>query len=138
MAVNDRRLANGNDEGIAAVIRGLPRREPQAALRERALCGAAGSTRRTGALRPAMALAALAVLLVGDHLVGRWQERQIMRVFPTGAVVVYAQKQSNGDDLRDLGLDAGLLRVAGLRTSRVEGDTYSELRARLLRDGEGG
>ena len=85
-----------------------------------------------------MALAALAVLLLADHLVGRWQERQIMRVFPTGAVVVYAQKQSNGDDLRDLGLDVGLLRLAGLRASRVEGATYLELRARLLRDGEGG
>ena len=137
MAVTDRRFADMSEEDITALIRRLPRREPSAALRARALSGAAGSVRRPGALRPAMALAALVVLFMADFMMGQWQEKQIAHMFPAPRSIVATKPVPAEDDMNAVDLVMSY-RLAGLRPRGNEGETYLELRDRLLRNGEGG
>ncbi len=135
MTVTDRRFTDMNEEDIAALIRRLPRREPSAALRARALSRPAHSVRQPGALHPVMALAALVVLFLTDFMVGQWQEKRIAYMFPAPRSIVATKPVPAEDDINEVDLS---YRLAGLRPRGIENETYLELRDRLLRNGEGG
>jgi hypothetical protein len=66
-----------SDDELAELIGSLPRREPDARLRDRTLAHAAGARGAARSLRPALAFAVLALLVASDALVMSWQDRAL-------------------------------------------------------------
>lgn len=136
--MTEKRFAEMSDAEMGELIRGLPRREPAAELRERALVRASSRARRAAALRPAIALGALAVLLLLDSVVLGWQDRQMGSEIRITRAVTPAAKPLPGDSLGDLDLAGAPFLSARLRVAHAEPETYLQLRSRLLERGEGG
>ncbi len=125
------------DAEIEGVIRGLPRREPGEGLRGRVLAAAGSRPQRAMALRPALALAALVLFLALDLLALTVQDRRMAASIPRPSAVVTASESAPADDLSDLDLPRTPFVLAGLRGSEDRGETYLQLRNRMLR-GVGG
>jgi len=128
------------DEGLEVAIRGLPRCEPRARLRERILSHSIAPTpRHTSAFGPTFALAALLMLLLADWLVLRSQSGGIPYSPSPQAAVAQAGPASREEiglmrDLAALGLP---LRLA-MRHPSLQPETYLELRNRMLNEADGG
>ena len=136
--MTEKRFAEMSDAEMGDLMRGLPRREPAAELRGRVLARAATGTRRAGALRPAIALGALVVLVLLDGAVMGWQDRQLGIAVPSAATGTIARQPTGGDSLSDLDLAGAPFLSARLRVASAEPETYLQLRSRLLERGEGG
>lgn len=136
--MTEKRFAEMSDAEMGELIRGLPRREPAAELRERVLARASSRARRAAALRPAIALGALVVLLLLDSVVLGWQDRRMGGEIRMTGAVAPAVKPLPGDSLGDLDLAGAPFLSARLRTTDADGETYLQLRSRLLERGEGG
>jgi len=128
------------DEDLENAIRGLPRRQPQAGLRERVLSHpTAHQPHHARAWRPAYALAALVVLMAADWLVIRSQDV----AGPLGASpqAVVAQSEPMSPDeaafMRELAASGLPLRLA-MRHPGSQSETYFDLRNRMLNEADGG
>ena len=134
----DERFAAMGDAEIESLVRGLPRRGPASELRGRVLARASSRARRAAALRPAIALGALVVLVLLDGAVMGWQDRQLGIAVPSAATGTIARQPTGGDSLSDLDLAGAPFLSARLRVASAEPETYLQLRSRLLERGEGG
>jgi hypothetical protein len=129
-----RRYGDLTDSELVELIRGLPRREPRASLRERVL-SAPARPRAAAGLRPVFAVAALVVLLFADWLALRWTTTGAP-VGPPRAAVAQAEPASREEvalakELADFGIP---VRIA-LRDSGRDPDSYFALRSRILKSG---
>lgn len=134
----DERFANMGDAEIESFVRGVPRRAPAADLRGRVLARASRGAGRGPALRPAIALGALVVLVLLDVAVLGWQDRRMGGEIRMVRAVAPAVKPLPGDSLGDLDLAGAPFLSARLRVAHAEPETYLQLRSRLLERGEGG
>lgn len=135
-----RRYRDMTDEGLETAIRGLPRREPRASLRERILSHPIAPTpRRISAFRPAFALPALVVLLLADWLVLRSQSSGTLYSPSPQAAVAQGGPASREEIglMRDLAASGLPLRLA-MRHPSLQPETYLELRNRMLNEADGG
>jgi len=126
---------------LERLMRGLPRREPSADLRRRVLAAGAVTRRPLAQARPALAAAALVVLLALDLIVVTIQDRQFARILPAPPAAMVAAAPAPDHDLawlRELGLPDESVAVAALRRQEVGRDTYFSLRDSLLANGSGG
>ncbi len=129
-----RRYRDLTDSELVTLIRGLPRRGPRAALRERVLSAPVRPHAAAG-LRPAFAVAALVVLAFADWLTLRWTTTSAA-VGPPHAAVARAEPTSREEialaqELADFGIP---VRIA-LRDSGRDPGTYLVLRSRILKSG---
>jgi hypothetical protein len=132
------RWSEMTDAEIEGLIRRLPAKQPAAELRGRVLVRASRRVGRTAALRPAIALGALVVLLLLDSVVLAWQDRRMGGDIRMTGTVAPAVKPLPGDSLGDLDLAGAPYLPARLRVAAAERETYLQLRSRLLEKGEGG
>ena len=125
----------GEDEELERLLRGLPRREPNPALRGRVLSRAA---RRQGRLAPAWALAGLLLLIVADVLVVRHQDHALWAAGGGPPMAVAAQTQHETEDVfEDLLVVTRAWPLHSLRPQpeATEGAwSYLSLRRDLLRE----
>jgi hypothetical protein len=128
-------MSNADIEGL---IRRLPAKQPAAELRGRVLARAAGATQRGRVLRPAVALGMLVVLIVLDLLALGAQERRLAGALPSASAATIARQPVQEDSLRDLEAGGMPYLSARLHLARTDGETYWQLRSRLLETGEGG
>jgi len=133
-----KQLSGVSDGDLEGLIRGLPTRQPAAELRRRVLARAEGSVRRARVLRPIVALGALAALVLLDVLALSRQDREMAAALPRKGAAVVAGGFAPDDSLSDLDLPHAPLLWAGLRMGEAHGETYLQLRSRLLERGEGG
>jgi hypothetical protein len=128
-----------SDEETENLIRGLPRRQPTAALRARILSQAI-RLQRAPARRPLFALAALLLLLLADVILMERQNSGLTPPAPTQAVArVPDQEEDDAAWLREVAAAAGLRRFALLREARpAEKETYLALRRLLMQSANGG
>ncbi len=145
-----------SDTDLEGLIRALPARRPAAGVRERVLALASRRARPAAWLRPAVALGALAVLLLLDALTLSWQERSIRRPIQVAQQVSrgtsppvplsarpFGKLRASGEGVPDDWLDelgpAGTpYMFAHLRSPNTDGETYLQLRSRMLKKAEGG
>jgi hypothetical protein len=129
-----------SDQDLESAIRGLPRRQPAAGLRERVLSyPVAHQPRRARAWRPAYALAALAVLLAADWLVVRSQDAAVP-LGPSPQVTAARPESMSPDEaafVRELAASGLPLRLA-MRHPGPQPETYFGLRNRMLNEADGG
>jgi hypothetical protein len=132
------RWSEMTDTDVEELIRRLPLRQPAAEVRERVLAVPQSARRRPSLLRPAVAFGTLAVLIVLDLLALGAQERRLAGALPSASAATIARKPDEADSLRDLE-DGGMPYLsARLHLTRDDGETYWQLRTRLLETGEGG
>jgi len=139
--MTDRRLQDIEKDALENTIRGLPRREPRAALRSRVLAATASARPPRAWTRAILAPAALIALLALDLLVVTTQDRQLARSLPARPAAMMAAAPAPDTDLswlRDLGLPDDSVAVVALRHQAVSQDTYFSLRDSLLANGSGG
>ena len=128
------------DEDLESAIRGLPRREPRAGLRERVLSQSiAPQPHRARSPRLAFGLAALVVLLLTDWLVLKSQD--VGSPFGASPQAVAAQSEpASGDEaalMRELAASGLPLRLA-MGHPAPQPQTYFDLRNRMLNEADGG
>jgi len=128
------------DEDLENAIRGLPRREPRAGMRERVLShSTAPQPHRARSPRLAFGLAALAVLLLADWLVIKSQD--VGSPFGASPQAVVAQSEPASRDevalMRELAASGLPLRLA-MRHPAPQPQTYFDLRNRMLNEADGG
>jgi hypothetical protein len=128
------------DEDLENAIRGLPRREPHAGLRESVLSRVpAPQPHRARSPRLAFGLAALVVLLLADWLVLRSQD--VGSPFGASPQTVVAQAEPASRDeialMRELAASGLPLRLA-MRHPGPQPETYFDLRNRMLNEADGG
>ena len=136
-----RRHRNIDKDTLENTIRGLPRREPSAALRSRVLAATASAHHPRTWTRAILAPAALIVLLALDLLVVTTQDRQLARALPAPPAAMVAAAEAPDHDLawlRDLGLPEKSVALVALRRQAPSPDTYFSLRDSLLTNGSGG
>jgi len=136
----DHQYRDLDDDQLESLIRGLPRREPRASLRERILSHSiAPPPRPTSAFRPAFALPALVVLLLADWLVLRSQSSGTLYSPAPQAAVAQGGPASREEIglMRDLAASGLPLRLA-MRHPSLQPETYLELRNRMLNEADGG
>jgi hypothetical protein len=132
------RWSEMTDAEIEGLIRRLPVKQPAAELRGRVLARSAGATHRPPLLRPAIALGTLVVLIALDLLTLGAQERRLAGALPSAGAATIARQPDEADSLRELeGVGMPYL-SARLHLTRNDGETYWQLRTRLLETGEGG
>ena len=132
------------DDELERLIGGLPRREPGLDLRRRILSvRPVPARRRSGPFRPALALAALSLLILADGLVLGLQNAHL-QIAGAGAVGTrVAPTASESDEvpawLGDDALSSGPLHIALLRADRESpADTYGALLRALCEGADGG
>jgi hypothetical protein len=137
-----RRYQELSDDQLAEVIRQLPRRRPGSHLRDRVLFqSAAQALRPSVLLRPALAAAAIGILLVLDIAALRLQDRGLAVTGSRAAATVAARTEDRADDawLHQMRASRFSFTVARLRADeRASSCTYRELLNDLLREGQGG
>jgi hypothetical protein len=144
MSMSDRaRRRSIADNELENLIRGLPRREPRPALRDRILSRATlPRHRRAALLRPAFALAALAALLIADLLALKVQDAGLPTSPKATALTVTAQAPAQDDQdvawLREMGGSSLSLEVARRSTQAQKQQSYPSLLKALLEGAEGG
>jgi hypothetical protein len=127
-----------SDDELAELIGGLPRREPDSRLRDRALARAAGARGAARSLRPAVAFAVLALLLlVSDIGVIGWQDRAPASQSRAWAPVTDVRQEEVAgwavpEPLLRLALEAE--RPAVFSPKVLTGDSYGSLRRQLAAD----
>jgi hypothetical protein len=133
-----------SDEELEHLIRGLPGRQPRAALRDRVLLGARRRPVRRGTLlQPAFALGALFILLLADIIVVGLQDAGLSARAGISPSVLTAQRAPAERDvpawLREIGAEELDPRIAQMVAERPpHAATYSALLADLLQNGNGG
>ena len=139
--MTDRRHRDMNKDTLENTIRGLPRREPSAAIRSRVLAATASARPPRAWTRAILAPAALIALLALDLLVVTTQDRQLARALPAPPAAMMAAAPAPAHDLawlRELGLPDNSVAVVALSHQAVSQDTYFSLRDSLLANGSGG
>ena len=132
------RWSEMTDAEIEGLIRRLPAKQPAAELRGRVLARASRRVGRAAALRPAIALGALAVLLLLDSVVLAWQDRRMGGEIGMTGTFAPTVRPLPSDSWGDLDVAGAPFLSARLRVADVEPETYLQLRTRLLEKGEGG
>lgn len=132
-----------SDDQLESLIRGLPARQPSAALRRRILSHAdQRRARRLSLPRPALALAALLVLFLADLMVIASQNAGLA-VSAAPAAIARAHTSVVESDrpawLSEMGAEELGPRIAQMVTERLPNPpTYYELTAELLQTANGG
>lgn len=129
-----RRYREMGDRELEELVRGLPRRGPGAALRERVLGGLLSApARRSSVLRPAVLAACVALLLLADIVVVRMQDSR-----PASAAGASAPARDVGTAwLREVGASGVTLHFAMISAEEPRETSAVSLR-RLLANCEGG
>ena len=141
---DDTHYRDMSDEELEDLIRGLPGRQPRAALRDRVLLAAQRRpVRRVILLRPAFALAALVILMLADMIVVGLQDAGLAARAGVSRSVLTAQRAPAERDvpawLREIGVEDFGPRIAQMAAERQPGAaTYPALLADLLQTGNGG
>jgi len=138
-----RRYQELSDDQLAELIRELPRRQPGSHLRDRVLFqSGAQALRHSALLRPALAAAAIGILLVLDIAALRLQDRGLAVAEPRAAATVAARTEDAAADSpwsRQMRASGFSFTVARLRADEPASScTYRELLKDLLREGQGG
>ena len=139
-----RELREMSDEQLEHLVRGLPGRQPRAALRDRVLLGERRApVRRVILLRPAFAFGALVILVLADMVVlGLQDARLAARAGVSPSVATVARSPAERDVpawLRETGAEELGPRIAHMVAERPpDAVTYSALLADLLQTGNGG
>jgi len=123
------------DDGLAQVVWSLPRRTPEGLLRDRVLARAASREKATGWLRPALAFAALGLLIAADALVIQWQDRTLAANVSAGAPVASSRPAGMGrlHWSARLGPAVAVLHIAPLSAGQTSApDSYLRLRRQIV------
>lgn len=138
-----RRYQELSDDQLAELIRQLPRRQPGSHLRDRVLFhSAAQALRPSVLLRPALAAAAIGILLVLDIAALRLQDRGLAVTGPRSAATVAVRTDDAAADSawsRQMRASGFSFAVARLRADEpASACTYRELLNDLIGEGQGG
>jgi hypothetical protein len=142
--MTDQRRHHADDEHIENMIRGLPRREPDPALRAQVLSRARPRTHRPWvAPRPLLAAALVAALLLIDVVVLKVQDRSLPGASQPSLVAATAGRSPTVDAdatwLAELLGETAPTHIAWLHSDPpASDDSYATLRESLLANGSGG